>query len=354
MIGTTLEEVRDHIERLADGEGDYYLVCARYGDRPVPAAGLRFPDRPTARAAARTTEQYRAALRRYDPAVPRYDVIVCQLSDCPERTSERNAIPNAPHPDGTGGDDRNEGNDVDEERWTLSEPVINGSARRNERRRRLVERCHRIAAAVFETLSEGGWRAVETAVLDRYFELAESVPDPDDLCLCLLEGMAAELADRLTAVDQLEVLSRAADRLEDPSIDAFDDLDGGSANPDGAPRGDDDDAAARFSATLEGLREDGILGGFTRVSTLPVGFDLDAGSEGFVESARITGYALSARNGSLPVLPIVVEFLRRAPGHRPSEVRVEPADDGWTVRVAFDADVDPRGLAVSPIGSSGT
>ncbi|WP_281193766.1 hypothetical protein [Halorubrum sp. F4] len=360
MIGTTLEEVRDHIERLADEEGDYYLVCARYGDRPVPAAGLRFGDRATARAAARATEQYRAALRRYDPAVPRYDVIVCQLCDRSRRPSGRNALRHASYPGGTGGDDENEGNAVDEERWTLSEPVINGPARRNERRRRLVERCHRIAAAVFEALSEGGWRDVETAVLDRYFGLAESVPDPDDLCLCLLEGMAAELEDRLAAADQLEVLSRAAVRLEDPSIDPFD-VDDGVAGPDddlAVDHDDDDGEVTRFSSTLEGLREDGILEGFTHVSTPPASLDLDTGIEGSVETARISGYALSARNGSLPVLPIVVEFLRRAPERRPTGIRVEPTDGGWTVRVEFaddgdgDADADPQGLAVASIGSS--
>ena len=41
MIGTTLTEIRDHIESLASDDGEYYLVCARYGDRPVPASDLR-------------------------------------------------------------------------------------------------------------------------------------------------------------------------------------------------------------------------------------------------------------------------------------------------------------------------
>ncbi|RAW45693.1 hypothetical protein DQW50_08080 [Halorubrum sp. 48-1-W] len=345
MIGTTLEEVRDHIERLATAEGDYYLVCARYGDRPVPAAGLRFEDRSTGRAAVRATEQYRAALRRYDPAVPRYDVIVCQLCDRPGRS-----VDPTPRPEGSR-TRRTDGHVVDEERWTLSEPVINGRGRRNERRR-LVEFCHRIAAAVFEALSEAGWRDVETAVLDRYFELAESVPDPDDLCLCLLEGMAAELADRLAAGDQLDVLSRAADRLGDPSIDAFDDTDGGAARLDDAPGADDGDTATRFSGTLGDLHKHGLLEGFTHDSAVSEDAVLGAGIDSFVESARITGYALSPRNGALPVLPIVVEFLRRSPERRSIGVRVESTDGGWTVRVAFDG--DPRGLAVSPIDSSGT
>jgi hypothetical protein len=361
MIGTTLEEVRDHIERLASDDGEYRLVCARYGDRPVPAAGLRFPDRPTARAAARATEQYRAALRRYDPKVPRYDVIVCQRYERAEGRSDPESGrsgPRTPESDGTDVPDRI----PDEDRWGLSEPVVNGRGRRNERRRRLVEFCHRIAAAVFEALSEGGWRDAETAVMDRYFELAESVPDPDDLCLCLLEGMAAELADRLAAGDRVEVLSRAADRLEPPSVGAFDDGgsggdDGGSGGDDGGPTdaGEDGTPTDTLSATLGDLRDHGLLEGFVRVSTVSEERDVDAGVGAFAETARIAGYALSPRNGSLPILPIAVELVRRSPERRPTGTRVEPTDNGWTIRVAFDGDdgndgdADPEGLVTSPI-----
>jgi hypothetical protein len=48
MIGTTLEDIRTHIEALASEDGSYYLICARYGDRPVPTAGLRFETQTTA------------------------------------------------------------------------------------------------------------------------------------------------------------------------------------------------------------------------------------------------------------------------------------------------------------------
>lgn len=78
MIGTTLTDIRERLEGLAGEGGEYVLVCARYGERPVPAADLRFDSRSDARTAARATERYRAALRRYDPQLPRYDVIVCQ------------------------------------------------------------------------------------------------------------------------------------------------------------------------------------------------------------------------------------------------------------------------------------
>ena len=78
MPDSTLTSIRERIEALASADGRYYVTCARTGDRPVPAAGHRFPDRATARAAARLTERYRAVLRRYDPQVPSYDPIVRQ------------------------------------------------------------------------------------------------------------------------------------------------------------------------------------------------------------------------------------------------------------------------------------
>jgi len=81
MVGTTLVDSRRRIESLASEDGEYYLVCARTGDRPVPVETLRFRDRLLARAAATLTEQYRARLRRYDPRLPVYDLVVCQTAE---------------------------------------------------------------------------------------------------------------------------------------------------------------------------------------------------------------------------------------------------------------------------------
>jgi hypothetical protein len=78
MPDSTLAGIRERIEALASADGRYYVTCARTGDRPVPAAGHRFPDRATARAAARLTERYRAVLRWYDPQVPYHDIVVRQ------------------------------------------------------------------------------------------------------------------------------------------------------------------------------------------------------------------------------------------------------------------------------------
>jgi hypothetical protein len=80
MIGTTLGHLRHHLESLSTATGTYYVVCGRTGEQPVPAAGLSFESRPAARAAVRATEQYRAALRQYDPEVPVTDPIEGALS----------------------------------------------------------------------------------------------------------------------------------------------------------------------------------------------------------------------------------------------------------------------------------
>lgn len=78
-----LIDLRACIESLACEGGEFYLVCGRSGARPVPAIGLRFDSRNAARAAARVTEQYREVLRRYDPELPRYHVVVCQEPEAP-------------------------------------------------------------------------------------------------------------------------------------------------------------------------------------------------------------------------------------------------------------------------------
>jgi hypothetical protein len=70
-----LRETRRRIEALA-GDGRFSVASARTGEEPVPVAGLRFPDRETAAAAARLTRRYRAALRRWDPELASTDPVV--------------------------------------------------------------------------------------------------------------------------------------------------------------------------------------------------------------------------------------------------------------------------------------
>ncbi len=304
MVGVTLAEIRRHVESLACDDGTYYVVCGRTGDRPVPAAGKRFASRATARSAARATEQYRTALRRYDPQSPYYDLIVCQTTGAttPAARSER-------RPSGAAAD-------------TLSDPVLR-DANPGPGRRRLVEFCHSVAAAVFEALSDAGHDAVETAVMDAYFDLAESVVDPDDLCLCLLESMAETLDARLTPVELADLLADAATRI--------------------APAEADDDPV---SATFAHLVERGLLGEFT---LSPWSVDLDGGTRSV--AVRISDYALSPRRGRLPVLPIVFDLCRRRPEWPLSSLRVVDADDAWRITLVLAREAEPETPASVPIQS---
>lgn len=307
MVGTTLAEIRDHIEALASETGEYHLACARYGDRPVPASNLRFADRVTARAAARATEQYRSALRRYDPQVPYYDIVVCQEVDvAPRTTSPRDRLAAATS---------------SEDDWSLSEPVINTST---PDRDDLVEFCHRVAATVFETLSDHGHAAVESAVMDAYFDLAERLSSPDGLCLCLLESMASELDQRLSADEQAAVLREAAARLP-------------PAEPGDRP----------ISATLSLLEEHGILGSYTLSPSSGVSGD---GSRSVV--VRLSEYALTPRHGHLPLLPLALELYRHRPD-APSPSIAVAREDGWQLTIARSGDSEPSGLVRAPIHSEG-
>jgi hypothetical protein len=304
MVGTTLVDLREHIEALASDDGEYYVVCGRTGERPVPISSLRFDRRMAAQSAARAAEQYRTALRRYDPQVPYYDLIVCQHVDLPRTVTRTERSTHETYPQ------------------TLSQPVVDRAARDPERRA-LVEFCHSVAAAVFETLSNGGYEAVERTVMDAYFELAETVDDPDELCLCLLESMATELEGRLSVDEQAEVLSDAATRL-------------GSRNT----------AKNPLAATLTALTERGLLGSYTRS---PWSVDLAAGDRSVV--VTLSNYALSARDGRLPVLPLVLELYRRQPADPPTPVQVVDRGDSWRIRFATADTVEPVGLTSAPIDS---
>ncbi|ADQ68637.1 hypothetical protein C499_13435 [Halogeometricum borinquense DSM 11551] len=301
MVGTTLIELRNHIEALASDNGSYYLVCGRTGERPIPTSGLRFERRVIAQSAARAAEQYRTALRRYDSRLPYRDLIVCQDAEPIIESDSQEEQP----PDAT--------------QWSLSEPVLSGPTPDGDRQ--LVEFCHSVAAAVFETLCDDGYRSVETAVMDEYLELAETVSDPDDLCLCLLESMAIELDTQLTQTEQANVLSRAAARL--PS-----------------PEPADDPVAATF-ARLQRL---GLLGAYTQS---PWSIDFDEGVRSVV--VEVSEYALSARDGRLPVLPVVLDLSRRQLDWSLSALRIAEVETGWQVTLVLERDANVEYSANVPI-----
>jgi hypothetical protein len=301
MIGTTLTDIRDHIETLASEDGQYYIVCGRTGDRPVPADGLFFESRTVARAALRATEQYRAALRRYDPRVPYYDLIVCER--------------------GQPGENRTAHDETDD--WELTEPVVTTPA---PDRRTLVEFCHRVAAAVFESLSAGGYSSVESAVMDDYFELAETIAEPDELCLRLLESMASELETGLAPAEQASILANAAARL--PPTDAAD---------------------QPVKDSCDELQRTGLISAY---SYSPVSYDRNRRERLVV--VDLCDYALSEREGRLPVLPFVLDLYRRDLDRAPSELLVEADGDDWRLTIEFSDTTTPAGLVWPQIRSPNT
>jgi hypothetical protein len=302
MLGTSLGEIRDHVEALASGDGTYYVVCGRTGERPVPTAGLRFEERAIARNAARAAEQYRTALRRYDPRLPCHDLIVCQDASPSAR------VDRATEPERNGGP---------------PSPPVHDLASTVPESRRLVEFCHELAAVVFETLCDAGFTAVETAVMDAYFDLAETVTDPDDLCLCLLESMAATLDGHLDSAEQATVLASAASQLPPPATT-------------GEP----------VTTTLARLRRLGMFGSYVRS---PWSVDPAGGTRSV--SVQLSGYALTPQDGRLPVLPVVLDLHRRRPGRTPSAPEVVAVDDGWRLTLTLADEATPGALASAPIRS---
>jgi hypothetical protein len=289
VVGVTLVDIRERIESLAVDDGDYVVVCARTGDRPVPVAGTRFDRRTTARDAVEAAERYRATLRRYDPHLPVHDLIVSQEpGPGPRRAERRVREPGADPPPGQRAD---------------------------------ADFCHAVAAAVFETLSAGGYDAVERGIVDAYLELAERVGDPDDLCLRLLESTATELDARLSPGEQADVLAEAAGRSP-PS----------------------DPSPTPVPAALSGLCRHGLVDDYARSP-----WSVDADGVRRSVDVHLSGYALAPRRGRLPVVPLVVELYRRRPGWEPTALRVVDADDGWRARLVLAPAAEPGGLAAAPI-----
>lgn len=168
------------------------------------------------------------------------------------------------------------------------------------------------AAAVFESLSGGGFRDAERAVMDTYFDTAETVTDVDDLCLLLLRSMGAVLDETLDAHEQEVVLNRAASRLDDVRR-------GGNA----------------LDSALATLARVGLL----------ADYHITGGAES--HTVVLDEYALSTRRHVL-TLPVAVELFRHRPG---VDVRFTPTvdgDSGFRVTLADHARHDPRGLLRVP------
>jgi len=306
MVGTTLVEIREHLEALAAEGGAYIVRCGRTGERPVPVDGLRFDTRTTAHSAARATAQYRATLRRYDRQVPYHDLIVCE---------DRSALVSAAE---------SELHSVPTSREPATDSHLDPSADRGEpEQRALVEFCHSTAAAVFEALSDDGYDQTETAVMDAYFDHAETFADPDDLCLRLLESMSMELDRRLHPAEQAAVLESAATQQSTPET-----------------------PNRPVAAALSVLEDSGLLGGYAQSPWSVAGRD---GTRSIV--AQLSAYALVPQDGQLPVLPIALELYRHQAEWQPLSFRVGEVDDGWQLTLTMAADATPSGLASARIES---
>ncbi len=291
MVGTTLREIRDHIERLASDDGEYYVVCARSGERPVPVAGQRFPTRTAAADAAEATEQYRAALRRYDPQLPFYDPIVGQERSGEEPTPAASRRPT----------DDSDSPPTDER--APSERVPAGDDP-------LISFCHDVSGSVFEALSARDHEAAERAIMETYLAAAEATTDPNTLCLVLLETMAAELETHLEAAERTRVLEAAAANL--PPVE---------------PASDPVAASLEFLDSLSLLREYGL-----NRESITTG-DRD------VWTVSLRGYAIECGDRRFPTLPIGIDVLRRSgSADAPAVTDVRALGDGdWEFVLTSDA-----------------
>lgn len=306
MIGTTLGDIRQHLEALAAETGRYCLVCGRTGERPSPAIGLRFENRPTARAAARATEQYRAALRRYDPQLPRYDVIVC----------EENAPspPNEPETAGT-----NSSRESSEGRGT----PLPAAADRSASDESLVDFCHAIAGAVFETVAESSHQSVERAIMDTYLEIAETIETPDELCLRLLESMAIELERRLDPQAQASILMAAAERLSSPPADD-----------------------EPLELALSRLQSVALFDGYTLERNV-----LERQVQTRSWTVTLSAYPLGRAETGVVTLPLAIELFRYCSEPGISISQSEPVDGAsstWEFVLRTSADERPSGLVSVP------
>ncbi|MFC7128632.1 DUF7551 domain-containing protein [Haloferax chudinovii] len=307
MVGGTLRDIRAEIRALSRSDGDYAVVCGRTGAEPPAATGRRFPDRRAAGEAAELTRDYRATLRRYDPNIPYDDPLVYEVSEGPPRAATE----------------------------ASSDEYARYSAF-----------CHDTAGALFESLSELGYREAETAAMETYLTLAEVVDDRDDFCLTLVWCLMSELDVRLSAAERRAVVEAAAD-LFCPTA---------TPNP--------------VDATLRHLETVGFVEGFS-VRPIPDAEaggarDADAGPAVRTDArtdARTDGddssrtwqltfgdYALAERTGRIPTLPIAVALLRRAPERTVRFLDGEALSDGrWRLRVWMS----PKGDGGRERGSAG-
>lgn len=294
MIGTTLGEIRRYVDAMADEEGSYYVVCSRTANQPVPLAGKRFVSRSSARSALAAAEQYRVALRSYDPYIPYYDLIVCEADDPPSASDGFGTEPEASagwHPavDRTGGRPR-------------------------------IDFCHDVTAALFEALVSRGVDDVETEIMDRYLERAERVADPDELCLRLLETAVSAVDRRLTPEEQRRLFEDAVGRLPPASR-----------------------SPVPIERTLTRLVSMTFVEGYT---VRRVDDESDRAS-----TVTLRDYALDAHRRRVPTLPFAIDLRRRYGGGISIRAATHRGGDDWQLdlRLTPEATAEGEGLFCVPM-----
>jgi len=77
----TIRRTRERIEALAVEDGEYGVACKDSGCAPAPVTDVTFPTFEEAELACLSAQAYRSALRRLDPSLPEYDLVVCAAED---------------------------------------------------------------------------------------------------------------------------------------------------------------------------------------------------------------------------------------------------------------------------------
>ena len=77
----TIRRARERIEAVAVEDGDFGVACKDSGCSPAPVTDATFETFEAAELACLSARAYRRALRRLDPSLPEYDLVVCAPDD---------------------------------------------------------------------------------------------------------------------------------------------------------------------------------------------------------------------------------------------------------------------------------
>lgn len=76
-----VRRARERVETLASETGRFGVACKDTGRCPEPVSEARFETFAAAEAACAAASAYREAMRRLDPSLPEYDLVVSEVSE---------------------------------------------------------------------------------------------------------------------------------------------------------------------------------------------------------------------------------------------------------------------------------